>query len=74
MDKKDLKQDKKTAAAAVHKHDRAKHKGQPLTKMAKGGKTNAQMLKLGRNLAKVANQKKSVRSVRKDMGKVNKNG
>ncbi len=39
MDKKDLKQDKKTAAAAVHKHERAKHKGQPLTKMAKGGST-----------------------------------
>lgn len=25
--------------------------------MAKGGKTNKQMLKLGRNLAKLANQK-----------------
>jgi hypothetical protein len=23
----------------VHKHERAKHKGQPLTKMAKGGST-----------------------------------
>ena len=65
MDKKDLKQDKATAAKAVHKHERAKHKGQPLTKMAKGGKTNAQMGAMGRNLAKVANQKKSVRSVTK---------
>jgi hypothetical protein len=65
MDKKDLKQDKATAAKAVHKHERAKHKGQPLTKMAKGGKTNAQMGAMGRNLAKVANQKKSVRSVPK---------
>jgi hypothetical protein len=26
-----------SAASAVHKHERAKHKGQPLTKMAKGG-------------------------------------
>lgn len=26
-----------SAAEAVHKHERAKHKGQPLTKMAKGG-------------------------------------
>jgi hypothetical protein len=26
-----------SAAQAVHKHERAKHKGQPLTKMAKGG-------------------------------------
>jgi hypothetical protein len=28
-----------SAAQAVHKHERAKHKGQPLTKMAKGGST-----------------------------------
>ena len=42
--------------------------------MAKGGKTNEQMFKLGRNLAKVANQKREVRKVQKDMGKVNKNG
>ncbi len=59
MDKKDLAQDKKTAAGAVHAHERAKHKGQPLTKLAKGGKTNSQMKTLGRGLAKVANQKKS---------------
>ena len=65
MDKKDLKQDKATAAKAVHKHERAMHKGQPMTKMAKGGKTNAQMGAMGRGLAKVANQKKSVRSVPK---------
>jgi hypothetical protein len=26
-----------SAAEAVHKHERAKHKGQPLTKLAKGG-------------------------------------
>ena len=25
------------AAAAVHKHERAMHKGKPLTKLAKGG-------------------------------------
>ena len=42
--------------------------------MAKGGKTNEQMKKLGRNLAKVANQKKEVRKVQKDMGKVVKHG
>lgn len=65
MAKNDMKQDKAMVAGAVHKHERAKHKGQPLTKLAKGGKTNAQMLKLGRNLAKVANQKKTVRSVSK---------
>jgi hypothetical protein len=47
------------AKKAVHKHERAMHPGKPLTKMAKGGKTNAQMKAMGRNLAKVANQKKS---------------
>jgi hypothetical protein len=35
--KSDIKQDKAMIASAVHKHERAKHKGQPLTKMAKGG-------------------------------------
>ena len=61
MDKKDLAQDKKMIAGAVHKHEKSKHKGQPLTKLAKGGKTNANMLKMGRNLAKIANQKNAVR-------------
>ena len=61
MDKKDLKQDKAMIAKAVHKHERAKHKGKPLTKLAKGGKTNMQMKDMGRNLAKIANQKKSSR-------------
>lgn len=41
--------------------------------MAKGGKTNKQMLQMGRNLAKVANQK-SGKKPTEDMGKVNKNG
>ena len=41
------------------------HPGKPMTKLAKGGKTNQQMRDLGRGLAKVANQKKSVRKVPK---------
>jgi hypothetical protein len=41
------------------------HPGKPLTKLAKGGKTNMKTKDMGRGLAKVANQKKSVRSVRK---------
>ena len=61
MHNKDIKQDKATAAKAVHKHERAMHKGQPMTKLAKGGKTNAQMRALGRGLAKVANQNSSSR-------------
>lgn len=47
------------AKKAVHKHEKAMHPGKPLTKFAKGGKTNLQMKELGRNLAKVANQKTS---------------
>ena len=49
----------------VHKHEKGMHPGKPMTKLAKGGKTNMQMKDMGRGLAKVANQKKSVRSVRK---------
>jgi hypothetical protein len=41
--------------------------------MAKGGKTNEQMLKLGRGLAKVANQK-SGKSVKQNPVKVVQNG
>ena len=59
MDKEDLKQDKKMISAAVHKHEKRMHPGKAPTKLAKGGKTNAQMKTLGRGLAKVANQKKS---------------
>jgi hypothetical protein len=44
--------------AAVRKHEKAMHPGKTPT-FAKGGKTNLQMKQLGRNLAKVANQKKS---------------
>jgi len=57
MDKQDLKQDKKLVAGAVHKHEKALHPGKPMTKLRAGGKTNSDMLKMGRNLAKVANQK-----------------
>ena len=56
-DKAEMKADKKMIASAVHKHEKTKHKGQPMTKLRAGGKTNADMLKMGRNLAKVANQK-----------------
>ena len=62
MDKADLKQDKKMMAGAVHKHEKSMHPGKPMTKFAKGGKTNMQMRTLGRGMAKVANQMKSSRS------------
>jgi len=61
VDKEDIKQDKKMIAAAVHKHERHDHPGKPLTKLAKGGKTSAQMMKYGRNMAKVMNQRSSGR-------------
>jgi hypothetical protein len=57
MDKKDLKQDKKMIAGAVHKHEKKLHPGKPMTKFAKGGPhffANAK--KFGRNLARAKNQ------------------
>lgn len=33
----DVKMDKKVVKAAVHKHEKEKHPGKPLTKLAKGG-------------------------------------
>ena len=47
---------KKVAKAEVKSHEQKMH---GVKKMARGGKTNAQMKQLGRNLAKVANQKVS---------------
>ena len=45
------------AKTAVHKHEKNMHPGQKLTKLKAGGKTNADMLKYGRNMAKVVNQR-----------------
>ena len=53
------------AKTAVRKHEANMHPGKAPTKMAKGGKTNAQMKAMGRGLAKVANQKKSSFTYRK---------
>jgi len=36
--KADIKQDKAMIKTAVHKHEKSMHKGEPLTKLAKGGK------------------------------------
>ena len=57
MDKKDLKQDKKMIAGMVNKHEKSMHQGMKPTKFAKGGKTNEMMKSMGRNMAKVANQR-----------------
>ena len=61
MDKADMKQDKKMVAGAVHKHEKAMHPGKPMTKLKAGGKTNSDMLKYGRNMAKVMNQRSAGR-------------
>ena len=57
MDKKDLAQDKKMVAGAVHKHEKKMHPGKPMTKLAKGGVTTDQMKAVGRNMARANNQR-----------------
>jgi hypothetical protein len=57
MDKKDMKQDKKMVAGAVHKHEKKLHPGKPMTKLAKGGVTTDQMKAVGRNMARANNQR-----------------
>ena len=56
-----MKADKKMIASAVHKHEKKMHPGKPMTKLRAGGKTNADMLKYGRNMAKVMNQRSTGR-------------
>jgi hypothetical protein len=46
---------------AVRKHEANMHPGKKPKTFAKGGKTNLQMKTLGRNMAKVMNQRNSGR-------------
>ena len=57
MDKKDLAQDKKLIAGAVHKHEKSMHPGKPMTKLKKGGVTGQAMRAVGRNMARAMNQR-----------------
>jgi hypothetical protein len=60
MDTKQVKQIADTEAKKMVKgHENRMHPG--AKKMAAGGKTNAQMLKYGRNMAKVMNQRSTGR-------------
>ena len=62
--KAEMAEDKKLIKKAFKMHDKQEHKGGKgtnLAKLAAGGKTNMQMLKMGRNLAKVANQRRTGR-------------
>ena len=54
---KDMVQDKKMVKSAIGKHEKNMHPGKPMTRLAKGGKTNANMRSMGRGMAKVANQR-----------------
>ena len=60
-DKADIAADKKMIASAVHKHEARMHPGKAPTKLAKGGVTSQAMMKMGRNLARAANQRSSGR-------------
>jgi hypothetical protein len=53
--------DKAMTKKAVHKHEKAMHPGKPLTKLRAGGKTNSEMKKYGRGMAKVMNQRSPMR-------------
>ena len=55
--KMDKAQDTKMIKSAVGKHEKNMHPGAKPTKLRAGGKTNSDMLKMGRGLAKIANQK-----------------
>lgn len=57
----DTKSMKRVAKTEVKAHEKRMHGAK---KMRAGGKTNEEMKRLGRGLAKVANQKASVRKVR----------
>ena len=59
MDKEDMKQDKAMIKKAFKQHDMQGHKGGKGTKLklAAGGVTSKAMMTMGRNLARVANQK-----------------
>ena len=61
--KKDLAQDKKMIKKAINMHDKQMHGGKKtsLVNLRAGGKTNSDMLKMGRNLAKIANQRSTGR-------------
>jgi len=67
MAKEDMKADKKQDVSLIKKafkqHDAQEHKGGKGTtiKLRAGGKTNSDMLKMGRNMAKIANQKSTGR-------------
>jgi len=63
----DATQDKAMVKAAVHKHEKAKHAGEPLTKMAKGGASRVKDT-LRNEREEMSRIKRETRSERKDAG------
>ena len=57
MDKADLKQDKKMMASMLNKHEKKMHQGMKPIKYNKGGVTSDMMKRVGRNMARVQNQR-----------------
>ena len=49
------------AKTAVRKHEKNMHPGKAPTKLRAGGKTNSDMLKYGRGMAKIMNQRSAGR-------------
>jgi hypothetical protein len=61
MKHEDVKMDKAVVRKAVHRHESAMHPDKPKTKLRAGGKTNSDMKKYGRGMAKVMNQRSPMR-------------
>lgn len=65
--KADMAQDKAMVKSAVHKHEKSMHKGEPLTKLARGGKAEAKDA-IRNEREEMARIKNETRSERKDAG------
>lgn len=57
---KDVAMDKKIVRAAVHKHEQSKHKGEPLTKLARGGMPEVRSMAKREMMATPTMEKKEV--------------
>ena len=58
--KADIAQDKAMIKTAVHKHEKAMHKGEPLTKLARGGKAEVRSMSKREMMATPTMEKKEV--------------
>lgn len=63
----DVAMDKKVVKEAVHKHEKALHKGEPMTKLARGGMARAKDA-VRNEREEISRIKQETRSERKDAG------